>query len=320
MKKLFSFLFLTMFIMFGLQSCDDGDNIVGGGIDPEPELVGCEAADMYDWETVEFSTSLDGGADTWIAFNLEELTYFTVFINQPGFLISIYEYCEGEFGSGDTLFQWQTNGDDYDIGIAVPEDYYVNILNTRPSRMDFTFSLTTSEIVYGCMNDDAINYDETANIDDGSCELNDCSVDYWVEEYQDYASNIWGELVLDCDGNCGPLNWVGDGWCDTGDWGIYDSEGNIVGINLWCEELDWDNGDCDVIVEECPEGLIEDCNGVCAPTSWLGDGFCDDGSYEYNGNAIFFNCEEYNNDEGDCDVLQRSTEARPYPNGRIKVN
>ena len=38
---------------------------------------------------------------------------------------------------------------------------------------------------------------------------------------------------------------------------------------------------------------------------WLGDGFCDDGSYEYNGNPIFFNCEEFNFDNGDCESLGR---------------
>ena len=42
-KKLFNFIFLTMFIMFGLQSCDDDSSVVGGGIDIEPELTGCEA-------------------------------------------------------------------------------------------------------------------------------------------------------------------------------------------------------------------------------------------------------------------------------------
>ena len=67
------------------------------------------------------------------------------------------------------------------------------------------------------------------------------------------------------------------------------------------------------------DSTFTDCAGNIAPESWLGDGFCDDGSYEYNGNQIFFNCEEFNNDEGDCDVLQRSTEKRAYPNGRIKI-
>ena len=50
----------------------------------------------------------------------------------------------------------------------------------------------------------------------------------------------------------------------------------------------------------CPTGEIPDCNGNCAPESWLGDDLCDDGAYEYNGVFIFFNCELYNCDEGDC--------------------
>lgn len=52
---------------------------------------------------------------------------------------------------------------------------------------------------------------------------------------------------------------------------------------------------------DCPPGETLDCNGNCGPTEWIGDGFCDDGSFEHNGVAIFFNCAEFNNDEGDCD-------------------
>ena len=66
-------------------------------------------------------------------------------------------------------------------------------------------------------------------------------------------------------------------------------------------------GDCEIIDEGCTPGLIEDCNGICAPQNWLGDGFCDDGSYEYNGNPIFFNCEEFENDNGDCIIDSRQT-------------
>ena len=90
-------------------------------------------------------------------------------------------------------------------------------------------------------------------------------------------------------------------------------------IDLWCAELNWDDGDCEEIEEGCTETEIEDCNNNCAPTSWLGDTYCDDGSYEYNGNQIFFNCEEFNNDNGDCDAMGRTTQERPYPNKRIKV-
>ena len=117
--------------------------------------------------------------------------------------------------------------------------------------------------------------------------------------------------VVDCGGMCASSSWIGDGICDEGlPWNR---------AHFMCEEHNWDNGDCEVIPGECPSGQIEDCNGNCAPESWLGDTFCDDGSYEFEGNQIFFNCEEFNNDEGDCDGQQRAVQQRSYPNGRIRV-
>ena len=50
----------------------------------------------------------------------------------------------------------------------------------------------------------------------------------------------------------------------------------------------------------CPPGEIPDCNGNCAPASWVGDTYCDDGAYAHNGVPIFFNCEEFECDGGDC--------------------
>ena len=48
--------------------------------------------------------------------------------------------------------------------------------------------------------------------------------------------------------------------------------------------------------------LFTDCVGTVAPESWLGDGFCDDGSYTWNGTPIDFNCEEFGYDAGDCEI------------------
>ena len=308
MNKLFTFLFTIMFLIIGCS----GDDPITGGLDPEPELVGCEAATTYDWDSIEFETSLEGGADTWIAFSLEELTLFTVVINQAGFQCTVYNGCEGEVGLDPPLFQFETVGNGFEVGIVPDGDYWVKILNTRPNRMDFTFRIELDDIVYGCLNDDALNYDESANVDDGSCIFNDCNTEYYTSTY--------GEMVFDCDGNCAPVVWISDGYCDDGAYGIYDEDGNVVPINLWCEEFGFDGGDCEAIPGECSPGLIEDCNGICGPEGWLGDGFCDDGSYEYNGNPIFFNCEEFNNDNGDCDAQGRTTEERQLPNGKIKIN
>ena len=52
---------------------------------------------------------------------------------------------------------------------------------------------------------------------------------------------------------------------------------------------------------DCPTGEIPDCNGNCAPKEWVGDGICDDGAYEWNGNPIYFNCDDFGCDGGDCD-------------------
>ena len=62
MNKLFSFIFgLMLLVNFSCDSSDDTPT----GPPPPPPLVGCEAAEVYDWNTVEFETSLNGGADTW---------------------------------------------------------------------------------------------------------------------------------------------------------------------------------------------------------------------------------------------------------------
>jgi len=53
-------------------------------------------------------------------------------------------------------------------------------------------------------------------------------------------------------------------------------------------------------IGQCPDGEIEDCNGNCAPPEWVGDGTCDDGTYLWNGIPIYFNCDEFNCDGGDC--------------------
>ena len=317
MNKLFTFLFTMMLLIIG---CSDDSNPVGGGINPEPELVGCEAATFYDWDSVEFESSLEGGSKTWLAFDLDETTLFSINLNQVGFHCAIFQECDGELGSPPPLYAFQTNGNGQEVGIVTAGTYYLEIVNTRPNRLDFTFGIQLADIVYGCVNDNALNYNSEANVDDGTCEFNDCSVDYYVADYDAMASELYGPLILDCDGNCGPDNWVGDGYCDNGTYGIYGIDGSVIPINFYCESINWDEGDCEAVPDECPADHVEDCNGVCAPTNWLGDGFCDDGSYQNQfGEDVFFNCEEFNNDNGDCDGQGRTTQIRPYPSNRILI-
>ena len=41
---------------------------------------------------------------------------------------------------------------------------------------------------------------------------------------------------------------------------------------------------------------------ICAPSNWLGDGICDEGTYQYNGYGVDFSCADLNYDDGDCAV------------------
>ena len=52
------------------------------------------------------------------------------------------------------------------------------------------------------------------------------------------------------------------------------------------------------------QDTLYDCLGtdVTAVSDWLGDGFCDDGSYSYNGIPVYFDCEEFGWDGGDCEA------------------
>jgi hypothetical protein len=49
----------------------------------------------------------------------------------------------------------------------------------------------------------------------------------------------------------------------------------------------------------CPDGYFADCIGQCIEDwyeAWLGDGLCDDGTW-----GVYFSCEEFAYDNGDCD-------------------
>ena len=240
----------TIFLLFTV-GCDQAEMPnIGGIVGPDTELYGCEGAAMYQWDEFEFATSLDQNETVWVGFELDETTLFNVNIDQAGFHCVIFNGCVGELGNPPPIFDFQSIGNTQEVGILTEGTYHMEITNTR-NRVDFTFSIALNDIVYGCVNNDALNYNPDANVGDGSCLFNDCNDEWLVMAYE--------ELVLDCNGNCSPANWVGDGWCD-------------------------------------------------------------DGSYQYDGNDIFFNCEEFNNDNGDCDEgLNRQIQQPKYPNGRILI-
>ncbi|MDA1105154.1 MAG: hypothetical protein O2855_01000, partial [Planctomycetota bacterium] len=61
----------------------------------------------------------------------------------------------------------------------------------------------------------------------------------------------------------------------------------MCSFNPLCCDVSWDQECIDLQSQlcggggggNCPAGEIEDCNGNCCPDFWVGDGYCDDGSY-----------------------------------------
>ena len=211
MNRLLSFIVVTLMVLFS-GGCDQSEMPnIGGIVGPGEELYGCEGANMYDWDDFQFATSLDENETTWIGFDLAETTLFNVVIDQTGFHCVIFDGCDGELGTPPPIFDFESIENGQEVGILTEGIYFIEITNLR-NRVDFTFSIALNNITYGCTNNDAANYNSGANVDDGSCVLQDCTTEYWVENY--------GECVNDCDGNCSPISWIGDDYCDDGAYGV----------------------------------------------------------------------------------------------------
>lgn len=90
--------------------------------------------------------------------------------------------------------------------------------------------------------------------------------------------------IPDCNGNCHPANWVGDGVCD---------DGISFPSDFMCPEFNWDEGDCG----DCTPGMVVDCNGNCAPFELIGNGTCNDND------LVNFACADFAWDGGDCPVV-----------------
>ncbi len=179
--------------------------------------------------------------------------------------------------------------------------------------------------IYGCTDPNANNYNPDATINDGSCTYGiDCNSSYYTA-----YPYTWS---LDCNGNgCIPDEFCGNGICNTGFYQILFEDGSLFPqedgstpyLSLNCPDWNYDCGDCTVYgctdpnasnynssatVDDgscyygtnCADDEIEDCDGNCAPSIWVGDGYCDEYNYNWGGVPINLNCYQFNYDGGDC--------------------
>lgn len=138
------------------------------------------------------------------------------------------------------------------------------------------------------------------------CDDSDCASDAACQSTGGGGSTggCTSSEVVDCNGNCAPAYWVGDGSCDDG---AYSYGGNQ--IDLDCATHNNDGGDCATSsggggsTSNCGANEVEDCNGICLPASWHGDGICDhnpnpNSGSVYGGYSLM--CSALNWDNGDC--------------------
>ena len=128
------------------------------------------------------------------------------------------------------------------------------------------------------MDVEALNFNPDATQDDGSC-----------------AYPIAGCMDVDA------LNYNADAEVEDGScYYDYDVLGCMdATADNYNADATYDDGSCEYPFS-CDDGYIADCNGNCAPASWVGDNICDDGGYTSGGASIYLNCDQFDNDGGDC--------------------
>jgi len=230
-------------------------------------------------------------------------------------------YCSemGDISTYNTIFE------QYPDGWVVTEGLDDNCpVDANGDQIDYDNDSETTE---DCDNNDSCGGDVCDLDDDNDLILDDaddCSQGdlYWTSDSDtDHDTDGCQDLVedgdddndgqADADDDCDPdsygfaggdLGWTSDADTDHDDDGCQDDS---------LEDLDDDNDGVLDEVDDCHFGVINwdevaepecgliDCAGQCADgyESWIGDGYCDDGTW-----GLYFNCDEFGNDAGDCDV------------------
>ncbi len=94
---------------------------------------------------------------------------------------------------------------------------------------------------------------------------------------------------------------AGENCQEESGWSACDRYGLDAGSAVAAAPAAGDDDDDDDDAVDCPGGEIGDCNDHCAPADWLGDGACDNGAYQHEGEDIHFDCSEFDWDNGDCE-------------------
>ena len=224
-----------------------------------------------------YNISVGGGAwDSEISWSIS-LNDLEVLAGPAG------DYNGVDLADGDyVLTMIDSYGDGWNGGswnISTSDGNIYTFLLESGSELSVSFSLPgeVDTTVYGCMLEDAPNYNSDAEVDDGSCEQYvGAEYSYWNSAYTGYylGCDLY-YIFQDTDGD-GIVDAQGNGDCDN------DVNG-IAGTGLACPEFSCDGGDCedcvgdclgtDIASSECWDGSLacfeEDCPASCENTECL---------------------------------------------------
>ena len=298
----------------GIDNDNDGyDSISSGGTD-------CDDYDAYTYP----------GAAYWDSFTdcMTDVDGDNYGDENPSFGVTAGTDCDdSSYSINPGAYDYSTDGIDQDCdgidglstGVDYDNDGYDSISSGGTDCDDYD-AYTYPGAAYwdsyvDCMTDvDGDNYgDDTPNpgvtagtdCDDSSYSINPGAYDYTTDGIDqdcdgvDYgASTTCASTEMeDCNGNCAPLSWLGDGFCDDEN---FTHMGNLVDLN--CSQHNYDDGDC-TTTTTCASYELEDCNGNCVLASYLGDGVCD------NSTSFDLDCAQHNYDNGDCSSTITPTEC-----------
>ncbi len=214
---------------------DDPYNTCGGDLPPNN---GCSGGGDCSYNGI--NVYIDGCGESltdvmFFEFDYEgdclvtEICYQSTFSADEG----CFPMIGNDLGSGDV---WGING----LGEGVWEFYYS--LDDGSSSPLGSLTITSCVQVEGCVNPYATNYDENADIDDGSC--------------------TYDETICDCAGTehtIGVIVWIGDGFADNN---AYEWDGQFVDFE--CAAWGYDCGDIDGSPTDDPNNV---CGGDLPPNN-----------------------------------------------------
>ena len=145
-------------------------------------------------ETCEDATAMDSvangyfGSQKWFSVSFDSAQFVTNSVEGGSSFYtetSLYASC------GDTAI---------DFGVLDAGTYYINVVNTLSNYngVPFVLNVNSADVVAGCMEQYASNFNADANFDDGSC-LYTCD-NVWVNldiNTGSYAGELYWELVSD---------------------------------------------------------------------------------------------------------------------------